>query len=150
MKQIETAHAPAAVGPYTQAIEANGMLYTSGQIPLDPRSGRIDAEGIEAQTAQAVRNLAAVLEAAGSSLEKVVKTTCFPAWTISPPSTRSMHRSFPGSPPGAAWRSPRSRRARWSRSKRSRRRGPEPQKNAVDAHPGPGVRQLFFYSLIPR
>ena len=77
MKQIETAHAPAAVGPYTQAIEANGMLYTSGQIPLDPRSGRIDAEGIEAQTAQAIRNLAAVLEAAGSSLEKVVKTTCF-------------------------------------------------------------------------
>ena len=77
MKQIETAHAPAAVGPYTQAIEANGMLYTSGQIPLDPRSGRIDAEGIEAQTAQAIRNLAAVIEAAGSSLEKVVKTTCF-------------------------------------------------------------------------
>ena len=77
MKQIETAHAPAAVGPYTQAIEANGILYTSGQIPLDPRSGRIDAEGIEAQTAQAIRNLAAVLEAAGSSLEKVVKTTCF-------------------------------------------------------------------------
>jgi 2-iminobutanoate/2-iminopropanoate deaminase len=77
MKIIETAAAPAAIGPYSQAIEVNGLICTSGQIPLDPVSGKIEADGIEAQTAQVIKNLAAVLEAAGSALDRVVKTTCF-------------------------------------------------------------------------
>lgn len=77
MKIIETKKAPAAIGPYSQAIVANGLVYTSGQIPIDPCSGIIEAASIEAQTEQVIKNLASVLEAAGSSLERVVKTTCF-------------------------------------------------------------------------
>ena len=74
---IYTPSAPAAIGPYSQAIAVNGFVYTSGQIAIDPATGSIDAQGIEAQTEQVIRNLKAVLEAAGSSLTKVVKTTCF-------------------------------------------------------------------------
>lgn len=77
MKIIETKKAPAAIGPYSQAIVANGLIYTSGQIPIDPGSGIIEVTSIKAQTEQVIKNLAAVLEAAGSSLERVVKTTCF-------------------------------------------------------------------------
>ena len=77
MKIIETRNAPGAIGPYSQAIAANGLVYTSGQIPIDPATGNIEAADIEGQTRQVIRNLAAVLEAAGSSLEKAVKTTCF-------------------------------------------------------------------------
>ncbi len=71
---ISTPNAPAAVGPYSQAIEANGTLYVSGQIPLDPTTG-ICAEGIEAQSRRALDNVAAILEAAGYALTDVVKTT---------------------------------------------------------------------------
>ena len=74
---IHTKNAPAAVGPYSQAIVADKIVYTSGQIPLDPVSGVIEASDIVAQTKQAVHNLSAVLEAAGSSLDRVIKTTCF-------------------------------------------------------------------------
>ena len=74
---IYTPSAPAAIGPYSQAIAANGFVYTSGQIAIDPATGSIGAQGIEAQTEQVIRNLKAVLEAVGSSLTKVVKTTCF-------------------------------------------------------------------------
>ncbi len=77
MKAIETKNAPAAIGPYAQAIAANGLIYTSGQIPLDPATGAIEASDIAGQARQAIRNLAAVLEAAGSGLDRVVKTTCF-------------------------------------------------------------------------
>ena len=77
MKTIETKNAPAAIGPYSQAIVANGLIYTSGQIPIEPASGSIEATGIEAQTEQVIKNLAAVLEAAGSGLDRVIKTTCF-------------------------------------------------------------------------
>ncbi len=77
MNIIETQNAPGAIGPYSQAIAANGFVFTSGQIPIDPATGRIDAADIEAQTAQVIRNLAAILEAAGSGLDKVIKTTCF-------------------------------------------------------------------------
>ena len=77
MNIIETQNAPGAIGPYSQAIVANGFVFTSGQIPIDPATGRIEAAGIEAQTAQVIWNLAAILEAAGSGLDKVVKTTCF-------------------------------------------------------------------------
>ena len=77
MNIIETQNAPGAVGPYSQAIVANGFVFTSGQIPIDPATGRIEAACIEVQTAQVIKNLAAILEAAGSGLDKVVKTTCF-------------------------------------------------------------------------
>ena len=77
MKKIETNNAPAAIGPYSQGIAINGLVYTSGQIPLDAVSGEIKAQGIENQTEQVIANLSAVLEAAGSSIDRVVKTTCF-------------------------------------------------------------------------
>ena len=77
MRTIHTDKAPAAIGPYSQAIASQGFIYTSGQIALNPKSGAIEGEGIEAQTEQAIQNLKAVLEAAGSDLAHVVKTTCF-------------------------------------------------------------------------
>ena len=77
MVKIETAKAPAAIGPYSQAMVSGNLIYTSGQIPLVPETGEFVPGGIEAQTEQAIKNLAAVLEAAGSDLTKVVKTTCF-------------------------------------------------------------------------
>ena len=77
IKKIATDKAPQAIGPYSQAIAVNGMLYTSGQIPIDPATGAVEAVGIEAQTEQVMKNLGAVLTAAGSSYEKAVKTTCF-------------------------------------------------------------------------
>ena len=77
MKQIiSTEKAPAAIGPYSQAVEACGMIYTSGQIPVDPATGVIP-EGIEAQAEQVLKNVKNLLEAAGTSLENVVKTTVF-------------------------------------------------------------------------
>ncbi len=76
MKNIETKKAP-AVGPYSQAIHVNGLTFTSGMLPIDPETGKIEAACIEVQTDQAIKNLSAVLEAAGSSLEKVIKTTCY-------------------------------------------------------------------------
>ena len=77
MKKISTTNAPAAIGPYSQAIAVGNMLYTSGQIPIDPKTGNIDAIGITEQTEQVMKNLGAVLEAAGTDFTKVVKTTCF-------------------------------------------------------------------------
>ena len=77
MKVIETKKAPAAIGPYSQAMITGNLLITSGQIPINPESGTIEASDIEGQTAQVIRNLEAVLEAAGTSFEHVVKTTCF-------------------------------------------------------------------------
>ena len=77
MKTIHTEKAPAAIGPYSQAMAVNGLVYTSGQIALNPQTGAMAGDSIEAQTEQAIQNLKAVLEAAGSSLNNVVKTTCF-------------------------------------------------------------------------
>jgi len=77
MKVISTKSAPAAIGPYSQAIVANGFIYTSGQIPLNPESGAIEGTTIEAQSEQAIKNLGAILKEAGSDFSKVVKTTCF-------------------------------------------------------------------------
>lgn len=76
MKVISTDKAPAAIGPYSQAIEVNGMVYASGQIPVNPATGEIP-EGVEAQAKQALTNLTNLLAEAGSSIEKVVKTTVF-------------------------------------------------------------------------
>lgn len=75
--KIHTNNAPAAVGPYSQAIAAGGMLYTSGQIALDPATGEIVGDDIKAQAEQVMKNLAAVLTEAGTSQENVIKTTCF-------------------------------------------------------------------------
>ena len=75
--QIQTETAPAAIGPYSQAIRANGLVFCSGQIPIDPATGKFVAGGIAEQTEQVLKNLSAVLEAAGSTLERVVKTTVF-------------------------------------------------------------------------
>ncbi|POP32482.1 RidA family protein [Lactonifactor longoviformis] len=77
MKVISTDKAPAAIGPYSQAMVLNDILFTSGQIPIDPATGEIKGTAIEEQAEQVMKNLGAVLEAAGTSFEKVVKTTCF-------------------------------------------------------------------------
>ena len=77
MVRIYTENAPAAIGPYSQAIKTNGFVFTSGQIALDPATGEVVAGGITEQTVRICENLKAVLAEAGSSLNKVVKTTCF-------------------------------------------------------------------------
>ena len=77
MEKIYTNTAPDAIGPYSQAIRAGGFLFTSGQIPIDPASGTVTAQGIEEQTHQICKNLGEVLKAAGMGFENVVKTTCF-------------------------------------------------------------------------
>jgi 2-iminobutanoate/2-iminopropanoate deaminase len=74
---IETERAPRAIGPYSQAIVAGGFVFASGQIPIDPQTGEFVAGGIAEQTEQVLRNLSAVMEAAGTSLARVVKTTVF-------------------------------------------------------------------------
>jgi 2-iminobutanoate/2-iminopropanoate deaminase len=74
---VSTPNAPGAIGPYSQAIKANGFVFISGQVPIDPATGTIVSGGIEQQTEQVLKNLAAILAAAGSSWEKVVKTTVF-------------------------------------------------------------------------
>ncbi len=75
--KIATEKAPKAIGPYSQAVTANGFLYTSGQIPLDPETGSVAGTDIETQTRRVMENLAALLEEAGIGFENVVKTTCF-------------------------------------------------------------------------
>ncbi len=77
MEKIFTDKAPKAIGPYSQAIKLGDLVYTSGQIPINPESGEIEANDIEGQTEQVCKNLCAVLEASGASLSSVIKTTCF-------------------------------------------------------------------------
>lgn len=77
MKTISTTNAPAAIGPYAQGNIAGGLLFASGQISLDPETGEIVGSTIEEQTAQVMKNVAAILEAAGTDFDHVVKTTCF-------------------------------------------------------------------------
>ena len=77
MEKIYTKNAPDAIGPYSQAVVVNGLVFTSGQIAINPASGNVEAATIEAQTEQVCTNLKNVLEASGSSLEKAVKTVCF-------------------------------------------------------------------------
>ncbi len=76
-QEVKTDRAPKAIGPYSQAIIGGGMVYVSGQIPIDPATGELNTGSIEDQTRQVLKNVAAVLEAAGSSMDKVVKTTVF-------------------------------------------------------------------------
>ena len=77
MEAIYTSEAPQAIGPYSQAICTGNLVFTSGQIPIDPVSGQVEVTTITEQTEQVCKNLAAVLSAAGTSIEKAVKTTCF-------------------------------------------------------------------------
>lgn len=77
MKVISTETAPAAIGPYSQAIVTNGLVFASGQIPVDPATGAPSGDTIDTQAEQSCKNVAAILAAAGSDMTKVVKTTCF-------------------------------------------------------------------------
>src|SRR5215216_433391 len=76
-EQIKTGKAPQAIGPYSQAVKFNGMIFLSGQVPIDPATGQLIEGDIEVQTERVMKNLQAVLEAAGSSLDRVLKTTIF-------------------------------------------------------------------------
>ena len=77
MEKVFTELAPAAIGPYSQAMKVGNLVYTSGQIPINPKTGAVEAQDIAGQTRQVMENLKAVLEAAGTSVEKTVKTMCF-------------------------------------------------------------------------
>lgn len=77
MEKVFTEKAPAAIGPYSQAMKTGNLLYTSGQIPIDPATGNVEAADITGQTEQVMQNLKAVLEAAGTGFDKAVKTLCF-------------------------------------------------------------------------
>lgn len=77
MEYVATNNAPGAIGPYSQAVKSGTMLFTSGQIAINPESGNVEAQSIEEQTRQVCENLKAVVNAAGTSMEKVIKTVCF-------------------------------------------------------------------------
>lgn len=77
MEKIYTKNAPDAIGPYSQAIKTGNLLFTSGQIAIVPETSQVEATDIEGQTEQVCKNLSALLEASGTSIEKVIKTTCF-------------------------------------------------------------------------
>ena len=100
---ISTENAPQAIGPYSQAIEANGMLFISGQIPLDPQTGKIVEGGIEEQTEQVMKNIGAILTAAGYSFAQVVKSTCLLAdMKYFADMNRVYARYYPSAPPARA------------------------------------------------
>jgi 2-iminobutanoate/2-iminopropanoate deaminase len=122
MQRIATDKAPAAIGPYSQGIKAGGLVFTSGQIPLDPGTGAKAGDGIEAQTERVILNLKAVLEAAGSSLDRVVKTTVFLRHMGDFAAMNAVYtRFFPGRtcPPARPSRSGAFPWTRWSRSRPS-------------------------------
>ena len=77
LKKLHTSNAPEAIGPYSQAIIYNDILYTSGQIAINPQTGNVESDTIEGQTEQVMKNLSAILSEAGTSFENVIKTTCF-------------------------------------------------------------------------
>ena len=77
LKKLHTSNAPEAIGPYSQAIIYNGILFTSGQIAINPQTGNVESDTIEGQTEQVMKNLSAILNEAGTSFENVIKTTCF-------------------------------------------------------------------------
>ncbi len=102
-ERIQTDKAPAAIGPYSQAIRAGGFVFASGQIPIDPATGEFVKGGVAEQTEQVLKNLGAVLEAAGSGLDKVVKTTVFLADMKEFVQMNEVYaRFFKGSPPARA------------------------------------------------
>lgn len=95
---ITTPHAPAAIGPYTQAIRCGDFIYTSGQIPLDPETGEIVGSDVQAQTHQVLHNLQAVLTSAGSSLHSVIKTTVFLSTMNDFQAMNAIYATYFGSP----------------------------------------------------
>ena len=104
MKQIiQTDRAPQAIGPYSQAVKARGFVYASGQIPIDPTTGQFVAGGITEQTEQVMKNVTAVLEAAGSGLDRIVKTTVFLADMEEFAAMNEVYaKFFPSDPPARA------------------------------------------------
>lgn len=121
MEKVYTEKAPAAIGPYSQAMKAGGLLFTSGQIPIDPATGAVAGEDITAQTEQVMQNLGAVLEAAGTSFQRTVKTLCFLQTMDDFAAFNEVYaRYFTEKPHAAASPCARSRRASLSRSRRSR------------------------------
>lgn len=100
-ERIQTDNAPAAIGPYSQAIKAGGFVFVSGQIPIDPQTGQFVPGGIAEQTERVLKNLAAVLEAAGSNLDRVVKTTVFLADMKEFSGMNEVYATFFSSPPPA-------------------------------------------------
>lgn len=105
MKVYTTEKAPAAIGPYSQAIEANGFLFASGQIPIVPATGALAAGDITVQAEQVMKNVGAILQAAGADYTDVVKTTCFwLTWRILPRLMRCMQNILPGSQRAPVWR----------------------------------------------
>ena len=104
LKKVHTDNAPQAIGPYSQAVICGNMLYTSGQIAINPATGEVEATDIEGQTAQVMKNLAAVLAEAGTSFDNVVKTTCFlKEMSDFAHSTKSTARHSQASPHAHAW-----------------------------------------------
>ena len=102
-KIIMTAHAPKAIGPYSQAVVLNGFAFLSGQIPLDPSSGQLVEGDVAAQTERVLENIKAVLEASGSSLDRVVKTTVYLKSMGDFPKMNEVYaRYFPSNPPARA------------------------------------------------
>ena len=102
-QRIQTENAPAAIGPYSQAIKAGGFVFVSGQIPIDPQTGEFVSGGIAEQTERVFQNLKAVLEAAGSGLDQVVKTTVFLAdMKEFPAMNEGYAKFFTGPPPARA------------------------------------------------
>ena len=98
LKQIATSEAPAAIGPYSQAIRCGQLVYTSGQIALDPVTGELVGENVEAQTHRALQNLQAVLKSAGTSLKNVIKTTVFLTRMSDFQAMNAVYASYFGSP----------------------------------------------------
>ncbi len=100
---VQTEHAPAAIGPYSQAVVSGGFLFCSGQIPLDPATGKMVGGRIEEQTERVLQNLAAVLESGGGSLRSVVKTTVYLVDLSDFPAMNAVYgRFFPENPPARA------------------------------------------------
>ena len=122
MEVIHSDHAPAALGPYSQAMRVGNLIYTSGQIGIDPAAGKITSDTVEGQAAQVCANLRAVLAAAGTDLTRVVKTTCFLAdMGDLPRSTKSMHVTSQASLPAPVLPQRLCPPVRSARSKLSRR-----------------------------
>lgn len=100
-EEVRTEKAPQPIGPYAQAIRVGNLVFTSGQIPLDPETGQLVSGGIEQQTQRVLENLKAVLEAAGTSLERVVRTTCFLANLDDFPAFNQVYARYFGEHPPA-------------------------------------------------